>query len=488
MPDQILHTVLDDLREEPDRLIEIILAQAQQIQRLHEELDSLKQTHRALHDQLDEARREGKRQAAPFRRDDAHRSEAPKKPGRKGGHQASYRRPPEHIDRHVEVPFDEASGSIRICPGCGGPLERVRPIEQIIEELPRVKPEVIRLVTYRGCCRACGSVETHHRLSTSRATGAAGVHLGARAQAVATALVYRHGLTLRRACQVLEGLFGLKLSPGGLAQLTHRLSEEVTETEAELLDEARRARVQHVDETSWWVAQAEKPAQWLWVFANEEQTLYRVRPRRAREVVQEVLTGGFDGVVVSDCLNIYQELDTKLFAAGARQQKCYAHHLKALSEQQQRYRRRHGETSPYLDALRLLLKAALALGAEQPELPRQRVQQTRRALEARADRLLASGRADPQEEKVRQRLAKQRRHLFVFLDEHEVAATNNLAERRLRPAVIRRKLSCGNRSERGARTWERLASVVATCVQQGRSVVAFLEQTASLSLSPHPLR
>lgn len=163
--------------------------------------------------------------------------------------------------------------------------------------------------------------------------------------------------------------------------------------------------------------------------------------------------------------------------------------MKALSTRQQGYRDRHGgHASAYLRQLRLLLKAALALKAEQPALPTGQAKRARLALEGEADRLLASGRADPQEEKVRQRLAKQRRHLFVFLDEAEVEATNNLAERRLRPAVIRRKLSCGNRSERGARTWESLASVVATCVQQGRSVLAFLEQTASLSLSPQPLR
>lgn len=315
---EVLHTVLDDLRDDPDRLIAIILAQAEQIQQLQEQLRTLDEAQQQLREHLDEAQREGKRQAAPFRRDQDQRSEAPKPPGRKKGHQASYRRVPEPMDRHVEVPFDTApEADSALCPHCGGRLERVRPIEQIVEELPPVEPEVIRLVSYRGCCSQCGSVETRHPLRTSRATGAAGVHLGPRAQALATALVYRHGLPLRRACQVLDELFGLRLSPGGLAHLTHRISRELTETEAHLVEQARRARVQHVDETSWWVAQAEQPAQWLWVFANEEQTLYRVRAGRNREVIEEVLTGGFGGVLISDCLNIYEGLDRKLFAEGA---------------------------------------------------------------------------------------------------------------------------------------------------------------------------
>ncbi len=43
-------------------------------------------------------------------------------------------------------------------------------------------------------------------------------------------------------------------------------------------------------------------------------------------------------------------------------------------------------------------------------------------------------------------LNKQRDHLFTFLDHEGVDATNNLAERQLRPAVIARKISCGNKT------------------------------------------
>jgi transposase len=112
-------------------------------------------------------------------------------------------------------------------------------------------------------------------------------------------------------------------------------------------------------------------------------------------------------------------------------------------------------------------------------------------LEEEADRLLSPGRADSlteTEDKIRRRLKKQRDHLFVFLDHEKVEATNNRAERRLRPAVMRRKLSCGNRTPRGAEAFERIASVVETCVQQGRSVVDYLRATMSLGMEPLPLR
>jgi transposase len=49
----------------------------------------------------------------------------------------------------------------------------------------------------------------------------------------------------------------------------------------------------------------------------------------------------------------------------------------------------------------------------------------------------------------------------------------------LRPAVIARKLSCGNKTERGAGTWEILASLVATRRQRSKGFVT--------SLPPHPI-
>src|SRR5699024_6244959 len=110
-----------------------------------------------------------------------------KRPGRKAGHEASWRRPPEHIDHRVEVPL---AG----CPHCGSNrLERLRPLTQYIEELPPQVVQVTELKTWRGECPRCGPVESTHPLKTSSAAGAAGTGLGPRAQAVATYAGLRPG-------------------------------------------------------------------------------------------------------------------------------------------------------------------------------------------------------------------------------------------------------------------------------------------------------
>ena len=104
----------------------------------------------------------------------------------------------------------------------------------------------------------------------------------------------------------------------------------------------------------------------------------------------------------------------------------------------------------------------------------------RQHLEQRADELLTLPRSKAMDERVAQRLRKRRKWLFTFLDYPGVEATNNRAERSLRPAVIARKLSCGNKTERGKRTWETLASLAASCCQQGRDFVEYLQPHLTL--------
>lgn len=61
--------------------------------------------------------------------------------------------------------------------------------------------------------------------------------------------------------------------------------------------------------------------------------------------------------------------------------------------------------------------------------------------------------------------------MLGFLDHDVVNATKNLAEREVRPAVIARKVSAGNRTAAGAESHEVLASVLRTLFRQGRPIL-----------------
>jgi transposase len=86
------------------------------------------------------------------------------------------------------------------------------------------------------------------------------------------------------------------------------------------------------------------------------------------------------------------------------------------------------------------------------------------------------------------RLAKHLRHqepwLFTFLHCPGIEATNNAAERALRPAVVARKTWGGNRTDNGAHTQQILCSVVVSCRQQGKDS---FERIVKLLYSPIPM-
>ncbi len=78
--------------------------------------------------------------------------------------------------------------------------------------------------------------------------------------------------------------------------------------------------------------------------------------------------------------------------------------------------------------------------------------------------------------------------LWTFARVEGMEPTNNVAERALRPAVLWRKGSFRSDSQAGSRFAERLLTVVASCRQQGRSVLEFLVAAgeAALRSSPPP--
>src|SRR5271157_3963808 len=463
-------------REDPDRLLQAALRQAQELAEVVPERDQLRSQNATLRQQLElktkriaqleealeVAQRAAYRQAAPFRIEPQKRAVAPKRPGRERGHPGAFRHKPDHIDEHIEV-------QLCCCPHCGGRQFRDQSeIEQFIEDIAPVRPRVTRLRTYQATCVRCGqSVRSKDPLQMSLAIGAAGVQLGPRVLALAADLNKAKGLSMRKTCAVLRDGFGLQLSPGGLSQALDRLAAKVKPQYDALATELRQAPALHSDETSWWVA---GPGWWLWVFTTQLLTFYVVAQSRGRELLSDILGKDFGGVLVSDCLAIYDD-------ATALQHKCYAHHHKAIRKAKALHPQQ-GEG--FLCEVEAVLRAAVALQQQKAELSPETFSALRQALEHKAVQLLEPPRSEPNEEAVRNRLNKQRDHLFTFLDHQGVDATNNLAERQLRPAVIARKISCGNKTQKGARTWQILTSLAATCAQRATSFIAALARAAPL--------
>jgi transposase len=443
----------DPREQEIQRLLELARQQAQTIAAQSQKIEAQAKRIAELEERLEKLEREAHRSAAPFRRQEKDRKPPGehKKPGRQKGHEGAYRKAPDRVDEEVDVPLER-------CPGCGGPVHDVRPCVQHIQEIPPVTPRVTRLTTYTGKCARCGKVRTTHPVQVSVARGSAGTHLGARALSLAAWLNKSLGLTLRKAARLLRTMFGLIITPGGLTGALERVAERSRPLADELAAGLRDQPAVYADETGWWL---ENRQAWLWVFTTPERTVYLIEDGRGREVVERMLGPGFEGVLVSDCLAAYEKL---LY----RTHKCHGHHLVALK----RARRDAGEEGRRrIDEVVDWIKGILQLTRVRRSIPPPMLEQGLTHQRSEMNRLLDPPGPDATTEKVMNRLRKRKASLLTCLEVEGVDATNNRAERQLRPAVITRKLSWGHKSRAGADAWQILASLAATADQRGQDFI-----------------
>jgi hypothetical protein len=360
---------------------------------------------------------------------------------------------PETVDAVIDVPLES-------CPFCGGPIDDVHAHEQFVVEIPPVKPSVTQFVNHSGTCTRCGRrSRSRHADQTSGATGAAGVQIGPRALALAVDIKHRVGVVYRKVTGLFDMFFGLHVSPGALVRAEKRIAQSCEPTYQRLIEEVRHSPVVHADETGWHIATADKKA-WLWVFATPGgETLYAIRTSRGKDVVDDVLGDEYVGTLVVDGWGAYKSLE-------CRKAQCIAHLFRRcaeLLEVQKRGSARFPHAVKEILTWAMDLKRVQLEGLWSTRLYRRQVRQ----LEADFDKLLHGQLTDPDNRRFAKHLRAHQDEVFVFLRDPAVAPTNNLAEREIRPAVLVRKISAGNRTPVGAHVHEVLASLSRTAERKG---------------------
>jgi transposase len=438
-----------------------------EVSRLAGENERLRVRLGKLEGQLDEARRAGKRQAAPFSRGEP--KSAPRRPGRRSGEEHGkhgHREPPGKVDEELDAPL------IARCE-CGGEIEHERTEYQYQDELPEPRAIRRRFAVHIGKCACCGRRhQGRHPFQTSDALGAAACMLGPRAVALATELNKELGLSPQKIVKALER-FGIRVTAGGVVQAIARQARALEPTYAALIEGVRASRAVAPDETGWRI-NGQKA--WLWAFAGDRVTVYLIASGRGYEHAARVLGEDFSGVLERDGWAPYRRF------ANARHQTCAAHLL-----------RRTGELiadsvagqARVPHAARGILKDALALRDERDQgvIDADEFGLRVTALNKRTDKLLAMRPTHEPNRRLLAQLATEREHMFTFLAEPGVQATNWRAEQALRPAIVNRKGWGGNRTPNGARTQQITMSVIRTARQQNIDPV---ELMAGSQRSPQP--
>ena len=282
-----------------------------------------------------------------------------RQPGRKAGHPGTQRPVPIQVD-------DTKEHSLENCPHCNTPLrETLEARERYTEDVPMVKPVVIRHRIHRKYCTRCKKIvepKIQDALPRSR--------IGLNVVIVTAYLHYFLNVSLGSIKAWLSTFTTFQIAPGALTQAWAKLAEIARPQYDEIREQAQQSAVLHADETGWRV---QGRSWWLWCFTSKNLVYFLINRSRASPVIKKAFGRFFQGILITDFFGAYNK-------------------IKALVK----------------------------------------------------------------------RLKRHESELLTFLHHRDVAPDNNHAERQIRGPVNSRKISYGNRSERGSQAQAILMSIFRT--------------------------
>ena len=384
-----------------------------------------------------------------------------RKPGGQPGHIGKTRKGFGRVDRYeISEPSE--------CERCGS-----RDLSEIIgyqkQQVAGLAARPIEVVEYQRA--KCQCLECGAEVIGAQASGIVpGQDLSINLQALLVWLGNYGHLSYEKQQELLWELGEIEIGAGTLQATNGRVAEVVAPVVDLLWAWAPLQANVHVDETPWCVMGVKE---WLWTATGQDFCLFHAADTRSRAELETMLGNEFAGVLSSDDFSVYNGCQV-----GA-QQKCLAHlrrHFKKV------LKITHGNNTIVATAFLALIDEAF--------LQHREWRQTQDLLvyanwvidfKLRLAQLLNTwlGHVGYAAGLLLRSLRDKAEQWWYFLDHPEIPPDNNLAERSLRLAVTKRKVSGGSRSMSRFEQTADLLSVIQTCRFQGRKVMAFFRDALS---------
>jgi len=400
----------------------------------------------------------------------AEENQTPKrKPGGQPGHQGKTRKGFGRVDRfEILRPLE--------CRCCGQKEFRSQPIKIETQQVAQLVDRPIEIVEYQRytcICSQCGETQT----ADWSPEIVPGQDIGIRLQAFLGWINNYGHLPYEKQQELLWELGQIEIGVGTLVATNERIDSAVAQSIDSLKEWIKLTQPNiHADETPWVVKGVKE---WLWIFANTDFALFHAADTRSRAELEAILGSSYEGVLSSDDFSAYNGYPVKA------QQKCQAHlrrHFKKLIKLPGLNNKEIGST--FLNLIdegfknyALFQKThnidEFSSWASEFKL------KVEFAIHSWIDK--AGGDAD----KLLRSLRNKAHQWWYFLDHPHIPPDNNLAERTLRLAVTKRKVSGGSRSMERFQDTANLLTVIQTCRRQGRSVIEFFTQAIKAMVNPN---
>jgi hypothetical protein len=268
---------------------------------------------------------------------------------------------------------------------------------------------------------------------------------------------YGNGLTISQIRETLNYHLQMKITDGGLVQMWHRLAAVLAPWYEEIRAECLASAVLHADETGWRV---NGKTHWLWCFTQKTATYYLIDPSRGHPALEKFFAEEFQGVLITDFWAAYD-----LIGREGAHQRCWPHLLRELKEVSKT--NASDEWLSFARRTRRIYTDAIKLKLQRETLTDDVYNLSVAKLERRVIELGVANWHDADAKRLAKRLRKYGEQLLTFLWFDDVPPDNNAGEREIRPAVVIRKNSYANQSDRGAQTQAILMSIFRTLKQRG---------------------
>lgn len=381
-----------------------------------------------------------------------------KRRGAPKGHLGKTRPIPDKVDR-VEI-----ISSPSVCLECGQShiTQTGTFISKYIEDIPPLVKQVVEKRYREGICLNCHASVIH-----PNALHGPPVTIGPNLTAALTMMRQQLGATYRKLSRFSSEVLQIPLSPSGvlgiITRMSYKLEPLYKAIEASLPDQD----VLHADETGWNM----DGAHWnLWCFTNRRVAYFHLSPSRGAKVPKSILGENYQGILHADFYAAYDFVK--------KTQRCLIHlhrdiydELAVSPEDTVLHQLKEGIDSIIKQAKRIrqLPQGLLSLSHREKE-------KAKKEMDDILHRLIQLDSPNKKTEAFLNRIFRYKENLLRFLDHHEVEFHNNRAERAIRPAVIFRKTSFGNRTSDGAYLYTILTSVIETYRLKNKDINKFLKQ------------
>ena len=342
--------------------------------------------------------------------------------------------------------------TIHLCPDCGHPLHRRETVTRFVEDIPLPQKTVTEQMIKRGVCPQCKKRRSALPLSSQHCT------LGSNVRLYILFAVTVLGQTFEKIRAHLHGLHGLSISDGEIAAIIQEGHRTLLPALEDIDARIRDAPVAHYDETSYPVQRGEQGNYaWVKTSATGPETVFRLGRTRGKGNAEEIRGPPSDQVGVSDDYGAYDHL----FQNHAL---CWAHPLRKFRD----LARSGALTSEHHAACVRFsqsfhhLERSVALTIASPLSPEERRSAVTKFSGA-MDTLMIPDPLDlPALATLKNTFLQNKEKYLLCIQMQGVPMTNNKAERSLRHLVIKRLLSFGSRSQKGAQAMETILSVLLT--------------------------